>query len=173
MSARMYVHYLNVHYKTRVLTFLIHSETWEWKNSKKNWKGQSSEHCDVDYFAPLYKSHSGLCGKLRVPYQTEEERESRFKCLCLVTSHITTTGQQHHNNGRWYFHCGFQSTIQFFLRTSRRCLPSGRGGPKNMKLQLSTLCYGLFFVCQMAMTYTSLLHYICMYTHMANLILIF
>ena len=48
---------------------------------------------------PLYKNHSGLCGKLGDPYQTEGEQESRaVKCLCVATSHITTTGQQHHSN---------------------------------------------------------------------------
>ena len=47
----------------------------------------------------MYKNHSGLCGKLGGPYQTEGEQKSRaVKCLCVASSNITTTGQQHNSN---------------------------------------------------------------------------
>ena len=84
-----------------------------------------------------------------------------------ANSTTTTMG----SDWRWYFHCGFQSTIQFFLRTSQCLRLLTKWARRAEKYEVTvTLCYGLFFVCQMAITYTST-H--TKNTHMAILVLMF
>ena len=100
---------------------------------------------------PLYKNHSGLCGKLGDPYQTEGEQESTAVNR-VATSHLTTTGQQHHSNDGQCVSvavCGI-SIVNFNPKSSSFSAQAGvsvcgQAGTKNMKIQLlcvmdSSLC---------------------------------